>query len=107
MKVDLESTEKQNQGELLRYALSPQTVKLPFMALQKAMSEEELKVGSRIEFSPISYATASCMAQLIGKSAGGGSALVVDYGKESIEGDTFRVRLFLNGTQIGLPEHGA
>lgn len=100
LKVDLGSAERQDQGRgpLFRYALSPQPVKLPFEALQNAMSDDGLKVGSQIEFSPISYATASCMAQLIGKSAGGGSALVVDYGKESIEGDTFRA--FKNHNQV-------
>jgi NADH dehydrogenase [ubiquinone] 1 alpha subcomplex assembly factor 7 len=92
LKVDLEVSEKPPEEEpRFRYALSPHSANLPFAALQSSLTSSKLDVGSRVEFSPLSYATASSMAQMVGKSTGGGSALIVDYGKETIAGDTFRV----------------
>ncbi|KAF9101904.1 NADH dehydrogenase [ubiquinone] complex I, assembly factor 7 [Mortierella sp. GBA35] len=49
---------------------------------------DHFKTGDRIEISPDSFRVAHDMAKHINKN--GGSALIVDYGKDYIQGDTLR-----------------
>lgn len=53
---------------------------------------DHFKTGDRIEISPDSFRVAHDMAKHMNKN--GGSALIVDYGKDFIQGDTLRVRFF-------------
>ena len=94
LKVDLNMKEDQEGAKsepTFRYVLTPRPVSLPAVWFRTSHSEASLPIGSRVEISPLSFANASYMARLIGGSMGGGSALIVDYGKGA-EGDTFRVR---------------
>lgn len=50
---------------------------------------DHFKTGDRIEISPDSFRVAHDMAKHMNKN--GGSALIVDYGKDFIQGDTLRV----------------
>ncbi|KAF9434954.1 NADH dehydrogenase [ubiquinone] complex I, assembly factor 7 [Entomortierella beljakovae] len=49
---------------------------------------DHIKTGDRIEISPDSYRVANLMAKHINKN--GGSAMIIDYGKDYIQGDTLR-----------------
>lgn len=71
---------------------------LPFASMLSGSPVAALPTGSRLEFSPLSCATVAQVSDLLRQSKAGGSGLIIDYGKESAEGDTFRVRWFTSLT---------
>ena len=88
--VDLEEDEASTYH--FRFVLAPGPTQAS-RAFAEHPAYEHFKPGERIEISPDSFRVAHEMAKHM--NANGGSALIVDYGKDYIQGDTLRVRSFL------------
>ncbi|KAF9359283.1 NADH dehydrogenase [ubiquinone] complex I, assembly factor 7 [Mortierella sp. AD094] len=71
----------------LRFVLAPGPTQAS-KAFAEHPAYDHFKPGDRIEISPDSFRVAHEMAKHINKN--GGSALIVDYGKDHIQGDTLR-----------------
>ncbi|KAF8962814.1 NADH dehydrogenase [ubiquinone] complex I, assembly factor 7 [Entomortierella lignicola] len=71
----------------LRFVLAPGPTQAS-KAFTEHPAYDHFKPGDRIEISPDSFRVANEMAKHIEKN--GGSALIVDYGKDHIQGDTLR-----------------
>ncbi|KAG0367084.1 S-adenosyl-L-methionine-dependent methyltransferase [Gamsiella multidivaricata] len=71
----------------LRFVLAPGPTQAS-KAFAEHPAYDHFKPGDRIEVSPDSFRVAHDMAKHINKN--GGSALIVDYGKDHIQGDTLR-----------------
>jgi SAM-dependent MidA family methyltransferase len=85
--VDLE--EEESSSYHLRFVLAPGPTQAS-KAIAEHPAYDHFHPGDRIEVSPDSFRVMLEMAQHIGKNSG--SALIVDYGKDHIQGDTLRVR---------------
>ncbi|KAF9159079.1 NADH dehydrogenase [ubiquinone] complex I, assembly factor 7 [Actinomortierella ambigua] len=83
--VDLE--EDESSPYHLRFILSPGPTQASRVFAEHE-AYDHFKIGDRIEISPDSFRIAHDMAQHIHKY--GGSALIIDYGKDYIQGDTLR-----------------
>ncbi|KAG0026620.1 NADH dehydrogenase [ubiquinone] complex I, assembly factor 7 [Podila clonocystis] len=83
--VDLE--EDESSPYHLRFVLAPGPTQAS-RAFAEHPAYEHFKPGDRIEISPDSFRVAHEMAKHMNKH--GGSALIVDYGKDHIQGDTLR-----------------
>ncbi|KAG0085483.1 NADH dehydrogenase [ubiquinone] complex I, assembly factor 7 [Podila epicladia] len=83
--VDLE--EDESSPYHLRFVLAPGPTQAS-RAFAEHPAYEHFQPGDRIEISPDSFRVAHEMAKHMNKH--GGSALIVDYGKDHIQGDTLR-----------------
>lgn len=84
--VDLE--EDESSPYHLRFVLAPGPTQAS-KAFAEHPAYDHFQPGDRIEISPDSFRVAHEMAKHMNKH--GGSALIVDYGKDHIQGDTLRV----------------
>ncbi|KAF9329796.1 NADH dehydrogenase [ubiquinone] complex I, assembly factor 7 [Podila minutissima] len=83
--VDLE--EEESSPYHLRFVLAPGPTQAS-RAFAEHPAYDHFQPGDRIEISPDSFRVAHEMAKHMNKH--GGSALIVDYGKDHIQGDTLR-----------------
>ncbi|KAF9378849.1 NADH dehydrogenase [ubiquinone] complex I, assembly factor 7 [Podila verticillata] len=83
--VDLE--EDESSPYHLRFVLAPGPTQAS-KAFAEHPAYDHFQPGDRIEISPDSFRVAHEMAKHMNKN--GGSALIVDYGKDHIQGDTLR-----------------
>ncbi|KAF9352341.1 NADH dehydrogenase [ubiquinone] complex I, assembly factor 7 [Mortierella sp. NVP85] len=83
--VDLE--EEESSPYHLRFVLAPGPTQAS-KAIAEHPAYDHFQPGDRIEVSPDSFRVMLEMAQHINKNSG--SALIVDYGKDHIQGDTLR-----------------
>ncbi|KAF8931199.1 NADH dehydrogenase [ubiquinone] complex I, assembly factor 7 [Podila verticillata] len=83
--VDLE--EDESSPYHLRFVLAPGPTQAS-RAFAEHPAYDHFQPGDRIEISPDSFRVAHEMAKHMNKN--GGSALIVDYGKDHIQGDTLR-----------------
>lgn len=84
--VDLEEDEASPYH--FRFVLAPGPTQAS-RAFAEHPAYDHFKPGERIEISPDSFRVSHDMAKHM--NANGGSALIVDYGKDYIQGDTLRV----------------
>ncbi|KZS92334.1 DUF185-domain-containing protein [Sistotremastrum niveocremeum HHB9708] len=82
------SAEQINTQPSLRYVASP--TKSPMPAQLDMHQLSTLPLQSKVELSPMAFNSARLFAELISTSKYGGCGLIIDYGSETLPGDTFR-----------------